>query len=124
MVQQAKLEEREKNELRLEAALERENNVVHKRLSVMDKSIRDEIDDRHEALVVMLAEIKREQKEHHQLMSQNLKEIRDEFKKDFDNADVRLAALEKWRWIIVGGMFVVIFLFNLAPFFTKILAIT
>ena len=122
VVQQTKMLNHEKNEDRLQTMLERENALVQQNISAIDKSIRNEIDARHNDIARLLAEMKLEQKEHHAQMAQNLKEIRNEFKKDFDSADKRLVALEKWRWIIVGGMLVVVFLVNITPVLSALIA--
>lgn len=72
----------------LEVKVEHQYNALHSRISDMRDDVHKEINDKHQAVIDKLDAQARSQSDQH---------------KDMNN---KLAAIEKWRWMIMGGALV------------------
>lgn len=71
---------------------ERRGEVLHKRIGELRDELTDKIQNSHKEIMGEIKELRKEQQAHAQEMSR------------------RVSALEKWRWMIIGGAAVVGFL--------------
>lgn len=65
------------------------SDVLHKRISELRDELTVKIDSSHKDIIAEIKELRKEQNQHAKEMSQ------------------RVAALERWRWMVLGGAAVI-----------------
>ena len=86
-VQESKIENQEKS-----------IEIIHKRIKVLKVELHDDFNSHYQAILEEIKELQKSQKEHASEMTK------------------RVAALEKWRYIVMGGAVALGFLLSKIPF--------
>jgi hypothetical protein len=80
------------------------SDVLHKRIGELRDELTQKIDESHRDIMREIKELRKEQNDHAKEMSK------------------RVGALERWRWVIVGGATAVGFIFAVVTqFFSKLM---
>jgi len=86
---------------------------VHSRITTGNREILDKISDMDSRIEAKLSSSAKSAKDQHE-------EIQKEIQRDIRDISRRVNALEKWRWMIVGGAIVVGYLVGHLELFTNI----
>ena len=105
-VQSQQIQESKASQSLLREQLDKETNILHKRIRDLDKEFADELENQHKEVIRVLSEMRKEQKDHHTSMTEGVEKIAKEIKVETDREirelTKKIDSLQKWRWFVVG----------------------
>lgn len=106
-VQSQQIQESKATQNLLREQIDKETNILHKRIRDLDKEFAQELENQHKEVMRVLGEIRKEQKEHHTTMSESVdkitKEIKEETDREIKELSKKIASIQRWRWFVMGA---------------------
>ena len=103
-VHEIRHQERERAEIALKNEVQKENNIIHGRINELSRDTKRELDSQYDTIVKTLKEMREENLQHHKKVEESMEELK---KAELGPIKARLAVLEKWRWVLIGGALVI-----------------
>ena len=99
-VHERRHQERERAEMTLKNELDKENNILHGRINDLSRDTKQELDSQYDEIMKTLKAMREESCQHHKKIEDSMTDLKTN---EISPLKVRLASLERWRWLIVGG---------------------
>lgn len=99
-VHEIRHQERERAEMALKNEIDKENNILHGRINDLSRDTKKELDSQYEEIMKTLKAMREENCQHHKKVEDSITDLKIDEISPLKN---RLASLERWRWLLVGG---------------------
>lgn len=99
-VHEIRHQERERAEMTLKNEMDKENNILHGRINDLSRDTKKELDSQYDEIMKTLKAMREESCQHHKKIEDSMTDLKTNEISPLKN---RLASLERWRWLLVGG---------------------
>jgi len=99
-VHEIRHQERERAEMALKTEIQKENTIIHGRITNLSRETKQELDGQYDKIMSTLNVMREENTYHHRKVEESIIELKN---KEVSPLKKKMESLDRWRWIVIGG---------------------